>query len=211
MRENDGTEVKVNLYRELPEKEIPRDVVYVHTKQQRDVALSTLSMPSNLTPSVAARREQHSRRIIQTEKPRRKRSKGSGSSSASQLIGRQKCWVLARTSMRCVEVEEINSTRMNVDQKVIEGIFVWQDFVNVDREVECPEGKEIRRERVPASRASAFISLTNDLIPIQETLIQEAVLNASGKATEKYAKLIDLYYTLMANGGDLFNLANLAM
>jgi hypothetical protein len=204
-RDSDGGEIKVNLYREMPVNSTPRDWVYVMTRLQRDIAMSTLSMAPELTPGVAARREQHSRRVIpQSEKPKRKRAKATGSASAAQLIGRQKCWVLARNSMRTVnaqDMKDINSTRVDVENRLVEGLFVWQDYVSIDVEVPCKEGKEIRRQRVPAARASAFIALTDSLFPVQDTDLHNAIVDASGKATEKYARLIDMFYSVMMVGG----------
>jgi len=208
-READGSEVRVNLYREMPHDNQPRDWVYVMTRLQRDIAMSTLSLAPELTPGVAARREQHSRRVVQqTEKPKRKRAKATGSASAAQLIGRQKCWVLARNSMRSInatDMKDINSTRVDPENRLVEGLFVWQDYVSIDVEVPCDEGKEIRRQRVPAARAAAYIALTDDLFPVQETDLHNAVVDASGRATEKYAKLIDMFYSIMTLGGIMSN------
>ena len=204
-RDPDGGEVKVNLYREMPPNDSPRDWVYVMTRQQRDIAMSTLSMAPELTPGVAARREQHSRRVVpQSEKPRRKRAKATGSASAAQLIGREKCYVLARNYMRSMTVDDSGAlvgNRMDAENRLVEGLFVWQDYVSIDVEVPCAEGKEIRRQRVPAARAAAFIAVTDDLFPVQEIELHNAIVDASGKATEKYAKLIDMFYAVMMAGG----------
>ena len=205
-KDTDGNEVRVNLYREIPTDSSPRDWVYVMTRLQRDIAMSTLSRAPELTPGVAARREQHSRRVIpQSEKPRRKRAKATGSASAAQLVGREKCWVLARNSMRSInarDMKDMNSTRVDGgENRLVEGLFVWQDYVSIDVEVPCEEGKELRRQRVPAARAVAYIALTDNLFPIQDTDIHQSIVDASGKATEKYARLIDMFYAIMMVGG----------
>lgn len=204
----DDANVVVNLYREHPEIGDPRDWIYVMTRGVKEVAMSTLNMPPSLTPGVAARRDQHSRRVIssqETEKRKRKRVKGSGSASASALLGKQKCIVLARNSMRSMvapDTASVNSTRADPDKSAsfVEGVFVWGDTVNVDFEVDCSEGKEIRRERVPAARASAFISLSETLSPVQNTSLSGNIVDDHGKATDHYAKLVDAFYRTMMGG-----------
>ena len=139
-----------------------------------------------------------------SEKPRRKRAKATGSASAAQLIGREKCWVLARNYMRSATAFDdsgVDSERMDADNRLVEGLFAWQDYVSIDVEVPCAEGKEIRRQRVPAARAAAYIAITDDLFPVQETELHAAIVDASGKTTEKWAKLIDMFYSIMMVGG----------
>ncbi|KAH9256432.1 hypothetical protein BASA81_005346 [Batrachochytrium salamandrivorans] len=188
---------KVNLYRQLDEQdEELRDWIYCMTKQRREIAMSTLNMNPELNPSVAARRVQHTRRVMApgTNVPTRKR--GKGCTSSSQLMGRQECIVLARTCMRGQQRKALSA--LSANQTIAEdGLFAWQDEVSIDFEVDCAEGKELQRKRVPAARASSFIAFPMSKLVVHDTDLYPAILDASGKATEKYAKLIDMYYGMM--------------
>lgn len=195
----DREDVRVNLYRELQveDKEL-RDWIYCMTKQRREIAMSTLNMNAELNPSVAARRNQHTRKIVQGALPARKR--GKGCTSSSQLMGRQECIVLARTCMRGEQRKALSA--LSANHTIAEdGLFVWQDEVSIDYEVKCDGGTELQRKRVPATRASSFIAFPESYFVVHDTDLYTAVLDASGKATEKYAKLIDLMYTMMGMGG----------
>lgn len=199
MSQDAGFEVtKVNLYREQHSAEA-KDWIYCLTKVKREIALSTLSLPPELNPSVATRRVQHTRKVVSGALPSRKRNKGCASSS--QLMGRQECIVLARSCVKDTVLPAgdaaVPSSRHAFDE---EGLFVWQDEVSIDFEVQCDEGKELQRKRVPAARASAFISISSKAFPVQDVDLYSALVTASGQATEKYAKLIDMFYALMAHG-----------
>ncbi|KAH9260998.1 hypothetical protein BASA81_000694 [Batrachochytrium salamandrivorans] len=202
-------ETVVNLYREFPSHkeraDEPEDWVYCLTKVKREVALSTLAMAAELNPGVTMRRDQHTRRVLPQQSADvrvRKRTKGpsSSSSAATQLLGRQECIVLARNVMRGLPSNpnatssSPTATQAHEEKKTAEGLFVWQDEVLVDNEVECKEGREIVRQRVPAARAAAFISFSSDLRFVQATDLLSALVDVQGRATERFSKLIDSYY-----------------
>lgn len=200
-------ETVVNLYREFPSHkqeraDEPEDWVYCLTKVRREVALSTLAMAAELNPGVTMRRDQHTRRVLPQQAADvrvRKRTKGppTSSSAATQLLGRQECIVLARNVMRGLPSSPnatSSATQLHEEKKTAEGLFVWQDEVLVDSEVDCKEGREIVRQRVPAARAAAFISFSSDLRFVQATDLLSALVDVQGKATERFSKLIDAYY-----------------
>ncbi|KAH9256431.1 hypothetical protein BASA81_005345 [Batrachochytrium salamandrivorans] len=199
-----GEETKVSLYRELHPGN-HRDWIYCLTRKRQEVALSTLQMPAELNPTVTTRRDQHTRRVVggQGEFCPRKRTKGCA--SVSQLVGKRECIVLAKSCMKQLVPgggdEAGESHVVSKHAIAADGLFVWQDEVSIDFEVECAGGEvEIQRKRVPAARAISFVSLVSDASPIQDLAMYSNVVDSMGRATERYAKLVDIFYEMMTGG-----------
>jgi hypothetical protein len=80
-----------------------------------------------------------------------------------------------------------------------EGLFVWDDEIAVETAVACAEGVEVQRLRVPAARVVSFLALTCDKRRLAGTNLLQGIMDTQGRATERYAKLIDAYYSFLGS------------